>query len=302
MTTRTLTAMFKTQGEAEKAGQMLASQLRLTPSAIRVSPGAGVTDAGYDKSTPYAEKGFFGSIKDMALPEEDRFAYAEGMRRGSVLLNATVDEGQVKQAASVLEQAGALDLDAQETSWRQSGWTGYDAAAQNKGRTATPAATGRQDETIKVVEERLAVGKRVVEAGGVRVRAYVIERPVEAQVTLQEERLTVERHPVNRPVTAGDTAAFAAKTLEVHATREEAVVGKDVRVVEEIGLKKEAAERVETVRDTVRKTEVDIDDAATTTRTAGTATVKGGTSGTGVAGAVDKTLGTNLSGANPPRK
>jgi uncharacterized protein (TIGR02271 family) len=304
MTTRTLTAMFKTQAEAERASQMLASQLRLDGSAIRVSPGAGVTDAGYDKSSPYAEKGFFASIKDLFLPEEDRYAYAEGMRRGNVLLNATVDEGQITQASSVLEQSGALDLDAQEASWRQSGWTGYDANAHNTVPTAAPAATGRPDDVIKVMEERLVVGKREVERGGMRVRSYVVERPVETQVKLHEERVTLERHPVDRPATAADATAFGEKTLEARATREEAVVGKDVRVVEEIGLKKEEAERVETVRDSVRKTEVDVEDTAATARTAGTTTVKGaaGAAGTGVAGAVDKTLGTNLSGTNPARK
>jgi len=299
MTTRTLTAMFKSRAEAEKAGQLLASQLRLNQGSIRVSPGATGTDAGYDKSTPYAEKGFFGSIKDMFLPEEDRYAYSEGMRRGNVLLNATVDETQVTQASSVLEQSGALDLDAQEASWKQSGWTGYDATAHTAARTAAPVATGRPDDTIKVMEERLVVGKRAVEAGGVRVRAYVIERPVEAQVTLHEEHLAIERHPVDRPATAADGAAFADKTLEGRATREEAVVGKDVRVVEEIGLKKEAADRTETVRDSVRKTEMNVEDTETAVRTAGTTSVKGGT---GVAGAVDKTLGTNLSGTNPARK
>ena len=298
MTTRTLTAMFKTQAEAERASQMLASQLRLNPSAIRVSPGAGVTDAGYDKSSPYAEKGFFASLKDLFLPEEDRYAYSEGMRRGNVLLNATVDEGQITQASSVLEQSGALDLDTQEASWRQSGWTGYDAAAHSTVRAAAPAATGRPNDTIKVVEERLVVGKREVERGGVRVRSYVVERPVEEQVKLHEERVTLERHPVNRPATAADVTGFGEKTLEARATREEAVVSKDVSVVEEIGLKKEEADRVETVRDSVRKTEVDVEDTAATARTAGTTSVKGGT---GVAGAVDKTLGTNLSGTNPAR-
>lgn len=300
MTTRTLTAMFKSTAEAQSASQMLMSQLHLSQTAVRVSPGAGTTDAGYDKSSPYAEKGFFASIKDMFLPEEDRYAYAEGMRRGNVLLNASVDESQINQASSILEQAGALDLDAQEASWRQSGWTGYDATAHTAVRAAAPvAATGRTDDTIKVMEEQLVVGKREVGRGGMRVRSYVVERPVEAQVTLHEERVTIERHPVNRPVTAADAAAFGDKTLEAHATREEAVVGKDVRVVEEIGLKKEEADRVETVRDTVRKTEVDVEDTSTTTRTAGTTTVQGGT---GVAGAMDRTLGTNVSGTNPTRK
>ena len=286
--------------------------MRLDGSAIRLSPGAGVTDAGYDASSPYADRGFFASIKDLFLPDEDRYAYAEGMRRGAVLLNATVDEGQVSQASATLEQAGALDLDAQEASWRQSGWTGYDAASHSTVQPAAPVAAGRADgaiaeNTIRVMEERLVVGKREVERGGVRVRSYVVERPVEAQVTLHEERVTLERHPVDRPATAADTPVFASKTLEAHATREEAVVSKEVRVVEEIGLKKQEADRVETVRDSVRKTEVDVEDTAATARAtmpakATTAGATTGKVGTGVAGAVDKTLGTNLSGTNPARK
>ena len=272
MTTRTLTAMFNTRAEAEKAGQMLASQLRLDGSAIRVSPGAGVTEAGYDKSSPYAEKGFFGSIKDMFLPEEDRYAYAEGMRRGAVLLNTKVDESQIDRASDILERAGAVDLDAQEAEWRKSGWAGYDAAMHGSMHSTMPAAAaqGSGDDTLKVVQERLVVGKRAVEGGRVRVRSYVVETPVEEQVTLHQERVSVERHPVDRAATAADLAAFQERTIEATATSEEAVVSKEARVVEEIGVTKQAADRVETVRDTVRETRVEVEDGtAGTTRTGG---------------------------------
>ena len=323
MTTRTLTAMLNTKAEAERAGQMFVSQLHLDQAMIRTSPGAGVTDTGYSTAQPYEEKGFFGSLKDLFVPDEDRYAYAEGMRRGSVLLTVQVDEGQVHRASDILEHAGAVDLDAQEATWKTSGWNGYDETAH---RTALVTMAGNttpapvvprkgQDDTIKVMEERLVVGKRMVEGGRVKVRAYVVERPVEAQVTLHEERVTLERHPVNRPATAGDMDDFQEKTLETRAKAEQAVVGKDVRVVEEIGIRKEVADRTETVRDTVRKTEVDIEDTSATRRT-GAATVQGGAgttatrpvasaagtvagAATGVAGAVDRTLGTNVSGTNP---
>ena len=315
MTTRTLTAMFKSKAEAERAGQMLASELKLDRAMIQTSPGAGVTDVGYDKTKPYEEKGFFASLKDSMLPDEDRYAYAEGMRRGSVLLNAKVDESQIDRASDILEHSGAMDLDTQEAEWRKSGWTSYDANAHNSIRTtaagAMPAAgavrTG-QDETIQVVEEKLVVGKRVVEGGRVRVRSYVVETPVEANVTLHQERVAVERHPVDRAATTADLAAFGERTLEARATNEEAVVGKEVHVVEEIGVRKEAADRVETVRDTVRKTQVEVEDSSATTRTGAASVVGGaGTSGGNPPGtmasrAVDKTLGTNISGANPERK
>jgi len=309
MTTRTLTAMFPSKSEAERAGQMLVSELKVDRAMIQTSPGAGVTDTGYDKARPYEEKGFFGSLKSSSVPDEDRYAYAEGMRRGNVLLTVQVDEAHVSRAADILQHAGAVNLDEQEATWRKSGWTGYDTAAHGAMRTgaptgAAPAQSGR-DDTLQVVEERLIVGKRVVEGGSVRVRSYVVERPVEEQVTLHEERVSVERRPVDRAATSADLAAFQERTLEARTTSEEAVVSKEVYVVEEIGVSKEVADRVETVRDTVRRTEVEIEDAAATARSGGVADV--GTTGSNPPGtkasrAVDKTLGTNISGANPKRK
>ncbi len=302
MTTRTLTAMFPSKSDAEKAGQMLVSQLNVDRASIQTSPGAGVTDAGYDKSRPYEEKGFFASLKDTLVPDEDRYAYAEGMRRGNVLLTAQVDEAHVSRAADILEQSGAVNLDEQEATWRKSGWTGYDATAHGSMRSATPAAAvqGGGDDTLKVVQERLVVGKRAVEGGRVRVRSYVVEKPVEAQVTLHQERVSVERHPVDRAATAADLAAFQERTIEARATNEEAIVAKEARVVEEIGVTKQAADRVETVRDTVRETKVEVENGtAGTTRTGGAGS---NPPGTAASRAVDKTLGTNISGANPTRK
>jgi len=309
MTTRTLTAMFPSKSEAERAGQMLVSELKVDRAMIQASPGAGVTDTGYDKARPYEEKGFFGSLKSSSVPDEDRYAYAEGMRRGNVLLTAQVEEAHVSRAADILEHAGAVNLDEQEATWRKSGWTGYDTAAHGAMRTAMPTGAASvqsgRDDTLQVVEERLVVGKRVVEGGRVRVRSYVVERPVEEQVTLHEERVTVERRPVDRAATSADLAAFQERTLEARATSEEAVVSKEVHVVEEIGVSKEVADRVETVRDTVRRTEVEIEDAAATARgegVAGVGTAGSNPPGTKASRAVDKTLGTNVSGANPKRK
>ena len=317
MTTRTVTAMFNSRAEAERAAQQMVSQLGVDRTMVRMNPEAGATDTGYDPAQPHQETGFFASLKHLFVPDEDRYAYAEGMRRGSVLVSAQVDEGQVNRASDILEHAGAVDLDQQEASWRQSGWRGYDASAHatatppatattvpgTTGRTAATTAAGR-DEAIPIVEERLVVGKREVDRGRVRVRSYVVERPVEEQVRLHEERVEVERHRVDRPLTTTDGDPFRDRTIEATATGEEAVVGKEARVVEEIDIHKEAADRTETVRDTVRRTEVEVDDgsarSAGTTRAAGTTGTSG--TGTGVGAAVDRTLGTNISGTNPGRK
>ena len=134
----------------------------------------------------------------------------------------------------------------------------------------TGATVAGQDETIKIIEERLQVGKREIVKGAVRVRSYVVERPVEEQVQLHEERVDVERHPVDRPANLADDTLFRELVIEVRAIGEEAVVGKEARVVEEIGLHKEATDRTETVRDTVRKTEVEIEGEPSATGNAAT--------------------------------
>ena len=127
-----------------------------------------------------------------------------------------------------------------------------------------------EDEVIQVVEERLDVGKRSVSRGKVRVRTSVVSRDVSESVTLHGETVSVERRVVDRPLAAAALGAdpFKERTIEMEEFAEEAVVAKSAHVVEEIGIRKDAADRVETVNETLRKTVVDIDDA----RTGGTVT------------------------------
>jgi uncharacterized protein (TIGR02271 family) len=111
-----------------------------------------------------------------------------------------------------------------------------------------------------VVEEELQVGKREVETGGVRVQTSVSERPAEAQVNLREEHVRVERHRVDRPASAADfDAAARDRTVEVTETAEVPVVSKEARVVEEVVVGKDTTERTEQVRDTLRRTDVEVE-------------------------------------------
>jgi uncharacterized protein (TIGR02271 family) len=114
-------------------------------------------------------------------------------------------------------------------------------------------------EAIPVVEEELHVGKREVQRGGVRVHSRVEERPVEESVSLREERAVVERRPVDRPASQADLGnAFRESTLEVTERAEIPMVSKEARVVEEVVVGKEVSQRTETVRDTVRRTDVEV--------------------------------------------
>jgi len=111
-----------------------------------------------------------------------------------------------------------------------------------------------------VVEEQLAVGKRQVNAGGVRIIRRMTERPVQANVNLREEHVNVERHRVDRPLSAAEAeSAMKDRSIEVNATSEQAVVSKQAKVVEEVVVNKTAQERQETVRDTVKRTDVEVE-------------------------------------------
>jgi uncharacterized protein (TIGR02271 family) len=282
--TQTITALFDRPAEAQAAQAKLMAA-GIPQSAIRLIQGAQTarTSGSYDYHKD--EGGFWGSLKDFFMPEEDRYAYSEGLSRGGTLLTVQTNQARLETAYDILEQNGSVDLDQREASWRKEGWSGYSATSGTTAATGgTTAATGAiagtsgaagETDYIPVVEERLNVGKRVAESGRVRVRSYIVETPVEEQVTLRDETVHVDRRPVDRAPTAADEALFEDKVIEATEMREQAVVSKDARVVEEVGIRKDAGQRTETVTDKVRRTEVEVEDergnVSRTGTTAGTA-------------------------------
>ncbi len=200
--------------------------------------------------------------------------YASGVNSGGALLAVTVNDPQAEQVASLLTQHGASEI---EGEYATNSGTAMPASSSSQFANTGAAATMATGETsIPIVEEELVVGKRQVERGGVRIYSHVTERPVDASVTLHEERIEVERRPVNRAATAADFAAGSGAAIEMRATGEEAVVGKTSRVVEEVLVGKQSSERTEQVHDSVRKTEVEVEQIDATT-TAGATTATTGT-------------------------
>lgn len=325
-----IVALYETDAQARSAMQTLQTA-GFSSAAMHVvsresAGGASTSTSSVD------DEGLWGSIKSLFVPDEDRSTYNTAISRGHSMLVVTPDHTMDRQhLIHVLESTDPLDFDAKLEEWRQTGYdttgsavgtstsntttaghavdaglnTGYTTGVAGAatgatamglaGTTATAPVTG--SDTLKVMEERLRVGKREVAAGAVRIRSYIVERPIEEKITLHEERVGIERHPVDRPASAADFAAFEERTIEARATSEEAVVSKEARVVEEIGLRKEVSDRVETIHDTVRKTEVEVEGD-----TASKAGTLGGVTGTTKTVNPNATPGASTSGANTPRK
>jgi len=262
MNDRTVTALFNNRNEATRAVEDLVNA-GIARSDIRVTPENDVSSPA-ELRTPYDEKrdekGFWASLADLFMPDEDRFTYAEAMNRGSIMVSASVGEAQAETAESILERHGTIDVDESVASWRNEGWAGYPAATATA-QTEQPGAKSSQ--VLPEVEERLRVGKRQVNSGHVKVRSYVVEKPVSEAVNLHSENVQVERRPVDRAVGATEDA-FKEQTIEAQATSEEAVVSKEVRVTGEVLVRKEGSDRTETVQDKVRSTEVDVEDSRVT--------------------------------------
>jgi uncharacterized protein (TIGR02271 family) len=260
--TRTITAFFENRQDADEAVQRLVSE-GFSRNGIRVVPGA--QSSGASATTGNSEgSGFWETLKDFFLPNEDRHLYAEGLRRGGHLVSMTTSDANYERALDILDDEGTIDLGERESEWRNAGWTGYTGAdypAKMTSQTETPRPDQPRDneEVIPVVEEELRVGKREVNNGRVRVRSYVVETPVSEQVTLREEHVNVERRPVDRSTT-GEDKLFQERSVELEQTSEEVVVSKDARVKEEVVVKKDVGQRTETVSDNVRRTEVDVED------------------------------------------
>jgi uncharacterized protein (TIGR02271 family) len=106
-------------------------------------------------------------------------------------------------------------------------------------------------------EDSLIVGKREVDRGTTRLRRYVVERPVEEQIRLRDETVSVSRRPVTGAATVR-THAFTDRTIEVTKTDEGSVLSKTARVVEEAVVQEAVEERLQTVHDTVNREEVEI--------------------------------------------
>jgi uncharacterized protein (TIGR02271 family) len=259
---RTVTALYDTRQEAEAARQRLASALDV--DQVRI----------IDQNS--GEGGSGRSLNDLYLSNDDRHAYGEGLRRGGFLLCAQVESGQDHdRIIQLLEESSSVDLQERRQSWKNEGWQDHSGTSTGSAGSATTGrgSTGQgmtgggnvvSEEHIPIVEEELRIGKREVTRGGARVHSYVREVPVEEQVTLREEHVSVERRPVEAQQAAqglrNAEELLQDRDIEMRETVEEAVVQKVANVREELVVRKTAEEHVEQVRDTVRHTEVEVDE------------------------------------------
>lgn len=236
---RTVTALYDSREEAERALRALRSEVSLAHAEI------------YDRTPESAS-----ALRSVDLTPEERANCEQQMSTGDHMLLAQVRSGEEPdRIIAVLERVadeGPERLDFAGDGVGTSGGLGAP--------TSEPGVI--EQERIPVVEEELRVGTREVVRGGARVTTRVEDVPVQQDVELIEEHARVERRPSTRLIPESELEAgglLRERVVEVAQMREEAVITKQAFVREEVVVSKSVERRVERIDDSVRRTEVEVD-------------------------------------------
>ncbi len=263
MSTETIVAVFRTTAEAEavtadlRAAGIHATAIEQHTADQMRHETVMATESGEKRS------GFWSWVLGDDASSDELALYDQKLSAGSVVVSVVVADTDAARVEAIIEKHHPVDIDEHTVAASATAQPAMTAAPATKPAVAMAtraAAATAQGEVIALAEESLNVGKRVVDRGVAKIRRYVVSRPVEEQIRLRTESLRMERRPVTGDAKVG-ADAFSEKTFEMKQTSEEAVVSKTARVVEEVVLGKDVTERVETVKDTVRREEIEVVDA-----------------------------------------
>lgn len=197
------------------------------------------------------EPGVWQRLFGRDLEHHEAAVLGRSLKEGSVIVSVRVPESEAPRVMSLLDSHKPVDvLD------RAKAYGLVAATTEAPKIPAAPKLAG--EEMLRVAEEQIDVGKRMVESGHTRVRRYVVEKPVEANITLHEEHVEVMRRAISDPAYVKDID-WSDKTIDMTETVEEAVVNKMAHITEEVVIRRQGSDRTQTVHDTVRRQQVDVE-------------------------------------------
>jgi uncharacterized protein (TIGR02271 family) len=195
--------------------------------------------------------------------------YAQTVNEGGTVVSVRVPPDQVAQAAGILDLHNPININDRaitagfapvahvETAAKTIAAATPLAAAQSV--AVTPKLAEVHGDTLRLAEEQLQVGKKMVETGRTRVRRFTTESDVAQDVTLHEEHAEVLRKALaQQPAQLADID-WADGTLEVVETKEQALVNKVARLVEEVSLRRKGDDHVETIHEKLRRQQAEVE-------------------------------------------
>lgn len=259
MTYEKIVAVYDKTGKAKDAMQAL-------ESAGFASRDISLLNRDALTSADLKDAGLWRRLFGRNINEGQSAVYSQAIDTGGAVLTLRVPETDVPRAMKILDVHRPHNMNQTAADWDAAGTTVSKAVPPPAVTPRTPdnVATGKEsvltgkEEVLRLAEEHLDVAKRQIETGKARVRRYVVEQPVESQVTLHEEHAALLRRPVTDSRALKDVD-WTDKTIEITETEEQAVINKTARVAEEVVIRREGSDHVETVRDKVRRQQVEIE-------------------------------------------
>jgi uncharacterized protein (TIGR02271 family) len=266
MAYETLVAVYDTRAHADAAVRALKAA-GFAQSDISVFDSDRLKDGSASLAPGVTKPGLWQRLFGVDVYEHEANIYGQTVQEGGALISVRLPASEVAHARSVLDIHWPVDVHDRAIT------TGVAPAAHvetiQKKIEAVPLAAvqqvavspklaAAQPEVLRLAEEQLEVGKQMVETGRTRVRRFVTERDVAQDVTLHEEHAEVLRKAISDPNYVG-VIDWADGTIEVIETAEHALANKTARIVEEVGLRKVGADHVETIRDKLRRQQVEIE-------------------------------------------
>jgi uncharacterized protein (TIGR02271 family) len=263
MNYETIVAVFDTRAHADAAVK-----------ALRAGGFANADISMFDeerlasgKKQAIKEAGLWQRLFGRDVHRHEAAVYNQAIERGGCVVSARVLDREVAHAIAILDLHRPVDVHDRAVTTGTA--PAAHVAAVEKKIEKMPLAAKQQvavspklaeahEEVLQLAEEQLQVGKKMVESGRTRVRRYVTERPVSADVTLHEEHAELIRKAIDDPKFVG-SIDWADKQIEMTETAEQALVNKTARIVEEVALKKIGKDHVETISDKIRRQQVEVE-------------------------------------------
>ncbi|ORM73308.1 hypothetical protein HA48_10085 [Pantoea wallisii] len=233
---------------------------------IDVISGERLREEGHEARHPSFWQRLFGK----SLDEEQSEVYEDAIRAGGSVLTLRAKEDELPRAYSILDahdttglitpsSSGTLLTESDEYQSAAPGVERDGIAGESPVRT-TLTGDETEEEILRLAEERLEVGKRIVSEGTTRVRRYTVTDQVSESVSLHEQHADIFRRDATQVAPAG-SVDWEEKTIEVEETHERPVVNKTTHITEEVVVRKDESDRQENITDSVRHQEVDIEHA-----------------------------------------
>ena len=186
-----------------------------------------------------------------SVPDEETAAYRRTINSGGAVLTLRTPDREVDRAMKILNVHGPTNFEDRSGSTLTSARMSATAPTETRELDAA-------EEVLRLAEEQIDIGKQQVATGKSRIRRFLTEQPVEQQITLHEEHYEVSRREVNDPQLAKDID-WKDRTIEVIETSEQPVVTKTARIAEEVVIRRRGSDHVETIRDTVRRQQLEVE-------------------------------------------